>query len=336
MNKNTLLLSSLLLCPAVFAQSSDVVTLDLTKATTELTFNETSGEWNGTFDDDEEVIESQCFLFLHNSMGSYKTWWGFTASNSSDNSYKSNPITYQYSAMAAGGIVLNSDGTVKKDSYGAPEVSKDVPYIVSYASSSFARHPAQILFNDGKNYKPEGVYVNLNSYAYYSILLGDGFARAFTEGDKFTLVIHGVKDDESETTVEVPLASYTNGDLTAARGWKYVDLTSLGEVNEIYFSMNSTDKGTYGVNTPTYFCLDKLSVRPADNGGISQISGDGCEIRYDRESKTVHVAGSDFTGVYNSLGQCVRRSEQSSFSIEDLPAGVYIVKSRGSHLKITK
>ena len=42
--------------------------------------------------------------------------------------------------------------------------------------------------------------------------------------------------------------------------WKKVDLTSLGKVKKIVFTMSSTDSGQWGINTPTYFCLDQLKV----------------------------------------------------------------------------
>jgi len=333
-----ILLSFIMSAAALAASAAgDVITLDLTKSTTKLEFDKNNGAWTATFDDDMESIDSQVFSFVHNSMGAYKTWWGFTASNSVDNARKDDTLTYQFSNMALGGIALNEDGTVKTDKYGAPVSSADVPYIVAYASSSFAKHPASVVFSDGKNYKAVGVYVNLNSYAYYSIECGDSFARAFTNGDKFTLTIHGVAPDETEKTVEVNLASYTNGDLSITRGWKYVDLSSLGVVNEIYFSLKSTDSGTYGDNTPSYFCLDKLMVSPAAESGVNAIiDGSAAKISYDRSSKMVNVTGADFAAVYDTAGNMVMSSEESSFSISTLSAGIYVVKAGNSKLKIAK
>lgn len=59
--------------------SSNVITLDLTKAATDLRFNEENGAWEGTYDDEEVTIDSQCFTFIHSSISDYATWWGFTA-----------------------------------------------------------------------------------------------------------------------------------------------------------------------------------------------------------------------------------------------------------------
>ncbi len=316
---------------------SDVIVLDLSKSTTPLEFNSETGAWTGTYDDDEESITSQCFSFVHNSMSSWSTWWGFTASNSADNSFRENFITYQFSNMAEGGIALNDDGSVKLNDFGAPVVSKEMPYLVAFYSPYMAARPVDMTFTDGKSYEAVGVYVNLNSYSYFSVQDGDGYARAFTNGDKFTLTIHGVAADESEKEIAVELASYDNGNLTINRGWRYVDLTSLGEVNEIYFTMKSTDSGTYGDNTAEYFCLDKLMVKPVETSGVADLNAAGGNIiSYDRATKTVTVDGADFAMVYDVTGRQVMSTEAQQFSIDRLPAGVYVVRAASSSLKIAK
>lgn len=319
-----------------FAAEPGITILDLTKSTTPLEFNAETGAWDGTYNDDAESIDSQCFSFVHNSMGEYKTWWGFTASISADNSKRADFVTYQFSNMAKGGIVLNEDGTVKTDDNGAPVTDASVPYLVSYCSSMMARRPAEMAFADGKTYEPQSVYVNLSSYPYYSIEDGDAFARAFNNGDKFTLTIHGVKPDETESTVEVTMASYTNGDLTINRGWKLVDLTSMGEVNELYFSMKSTDSGIYGDNTPDYFCMDKLCVKESDQSIVAAVRAADARIKYDRDTNEVSVAGAGYAKVYDSTGVSVMSTEAPLFSISHLPAGVYIIRAGGSSIKIAK
>ena len=314
-----------------------ITMLDLSKATTKLEFDANTGAWNGTYDDDAESIESQCFSFVHSSMSDYMTWWGFTASTSADNSQRDNYITYQFSNMDEGGIALNEDGSVKLDDFGAPVVSAEMPYLVAYYSSYMSARPVDMTFNDGKTYQPVGVYVNLNSYTYYTIENGDAYARAFTNGDSFTLTVHGVTPDEKENTLTVELASYKNGDLTINRGWRYIDLSELGEVNELYFTVKSTDSGAYGDNTPGYFCLDKLSVREAETTGLRNLNTDGSAvITYDRCSKMLTISGQDFAAVYDVSGRKVLATDSPRFSIESLPAGVYIVRAGSSSLKITK
>lgn len=322
--------------PCAYAAEQTPIILDLSKSTTELTFDAENGSWTGTYDDDAEAIESQCFLFMHSAISDWKTWWGFTASNSADNRQPQNTLEHQWSNMAEGGILLNEDGTVKLDDFGAPAVSAEMPYLVAFYSPYMSARPVDMVFNDGQLYDPQGVYVNLNSYTFYSVLLGDGYARAFTNNDDFTLTIHGVAADESEKTVDVSLASCSNGDLSTARGWKYVDLSPLGTVNELYFTLSTTDTGAYGANTPQYFCLDKLSVVPAETTAAALTGADRASISYDQSSKTVSVIGADFAAVYDSLGAKVFQTGDPAFSIASLPAGVYVVKAGNSSIKIAR
>lgn len=316
---------------------TETIVLDLTKSTTKLAFDKENGAWTDTYNDDVESIESQCFSFMHNSMSDYNTWWGFTASNSANNDRQSNTIKFQFSNMAKGGIALNADGTVMTNSFGAPVVSDTIPYLVAFYSPYMSRRPVQITFTEGKKYEAVGVYVNLNSYAYYSIEYGDGFCRAFTNGDSFTLTFHGVNSDEEEKTVDVSLASYTNGDLTINRGWKYVDLSSLGAVNEIYCTMKSTDSGAYGDNTPSYFCLDKLMVKTTPSSAITAIRvDDTTSIDYNADTQCVNIIGAANAVVYDMLGNMVMHSNQSQFDISELASGIYIICANNKTLKIVK
>ena len=84
----------------------------------------------------------------------------------------------------------------------------------------------------------------------------DGFAKKFTEEDWFQLYLIGWKDGAVTDTVTVDLAA--EGMLLFT--WKTIDLTALGEVERIELSMNSTDVGAYGMNTPAYCCFDNLKM----------------------------------------------------------------------------
>lgn len=319
-----------------FAADQSPIILDLSKATTDLTFNAENGSWTGTYDDDAEAIDSQCFSFLHSAIAEWQTWWGFTASNSAEDSKPLNTLDHQWSNMAEGGILLNEDGTVKLNDFGAPVTSSDMPYLVGFYSPYMSARPVDMVFTDGQSYDPLSVYINLNSYTFYSVLLGDGYARAFSNSDQLTLTIHGVAADETEKTVDVSLASCSNGDLTIARGWKLVDLSSLGTVNELYFTMTTTDSGDYGANTPLYFCLDKLCVKPSEGSAAEMTPAESASISYDRASKTVSISDADFAAVYDTIGAKVMQSDSRSFSVAALPAGVYVVKAGNSSIKIAR
>ncbi len=54
-------------------------------------------------------------------------------------------------------------------------------------------------------------------------------------------------------------------------GWQRIDLTSLGMVSSLSFSMDSSDKGDFGINTPTYFALDDLTVTAVPEPGTAAL-----------------------------------------------------------------
>lgn len=120
---------------------------------------------------------------------------------------------------------------------------------------------AEISFKDGKAYNPKEVYVTNSTYAYLAIKNHDDGNGAYsikewTKDDKFTLTISGFNGNEKTGTIEFLLAD----GLDVVNTWQQVDLSKLGKVSMIQFSLSSTDTGVYGMNTPAYFCLDQLKV----------------------------------------------------------------------------
>ena len=102
----------------------------------------------------------------------------------------------------------------------------------------------------------KGAYITNNVYAYNSMKNGDQIAgEPFKEGDWFLLTIGGaLEGKEVNTTVEFYLAQGTN----IVTDWTYVDLSQLGKIDELHFSMSGSRTGDYGLNTPSYFCIDNL------------------------------------------------------------------------------
>lgn len=334
MNKIYTILASLLF-GGIASLSAATHTLDLTKSTTPLSFDENTGAWTENFNDAATVIDSQIFSFVHGAIADMGCWWGFTASNSADNSLRADTYTYQFSNMAAGGIEIGDDGMVKLNENGSPVVSAAAPYLVAYYGSYFAKRPVDLTFKDGKSYCPVGVYVNQTSYPYYVIEQGDGFCRAFADGDKYTLTIHGVAADNTEKSIEVNLATFENGDLTITRGWKYVDLTSLGAVNEIYFTMSTTDVGDWGDNTPEYFAMAALTVKD-DDSSVATVPAAIPGFRYCREESKVYFDAEQFATLCDAAGGLLLTSDSGVMDLASLPAGIYVVRSGNASLKIAR
>lgn len=137
-------------------------------------------------------------------------------------------------------------------------------FAVSFCPT-FGESGAYIYYQDETSTcAPEYAYITNNTYAVLSMENGDGFAKKFSYEDQdwFKLTITGV-DTAGETTgeVEVYLADFRTADAGGIlKEWTKVDLTPLGTVSRINFTMSSSDGSGMWMNTPAYFCIDNLAV----------------------------------------------------------------------------
>ena len=57
------------------------------------------------------------------------------------------------------------------------------------------------------------------------------------------------------------LADFRDGKSEIVKDWQYCDLSALGQVSKVSFTLTSSDNGDYGMNTPAYFCLDQFGAK---------------------------------------------------------------------------
>ena len=67
--------------------------------------------------------------------------------------------------------------------------------------------------------------------------------------------------------------------------------------------MESSDTGDYGINTPTYFCLDKLTVS-TEPSSVEESVAAQMKVYYDRSNGAVRVESAQLVeaAVYNMSG----------------------------------
>ena len=122
---------------------------------------------------------------------------------------------------------------------------------------------------------PISLDVTNTTYAALSMLLGDAFAKRFgddplTAGivetnfpDYFKLTIGGqtTTGQPVGTSLDVYLADYrfaNDADDFVLDTWETVDLTGLAGAATLTFTLESSDVGQFGMNTPGYFAVDNL------------------------------------------------------------------------------
>lgn len=108
----------------------------------------------------------------------------------------------------------------------------------------------------GRTFIPVSVRVTNTSYAYWVMKNGSAFSEPFDSQDYLYLDIYAVKDGKAVLGYSFPLAE--NGSIVNT--WQQIDLSTFGEVQQIYFTMRSSDTGDWGMNTPAYFAIDNLQM----------------------------------------------------------------------------
>lgn len=155
--------------------------------------------------------------------------------------------------FAEGGTVISNyiDANVAEHNTYTYQLS--VP--ASNGSTNFAvvYTTATISFKDGKARQIKSMDICPTTYVLSTIAYGTSTAKALTEeGSYLTLVI---TTDKGQTQ-KVDLAR--NGNIL--RTWKRIDLSGLGEVKSLTFTMEGSDNNSWGLNTPTYFAFDNVVV----------------------------------------------------------------------------
>lgn len=193
--------------------------------------------WNG--EDGSGSFVSNGIQFSNNYNTDWLSWDGFAYANITNTAAKG--FDAQYNAIAGGG----AEGS---------EI-----YAVAYVSAFAGTLPTITLETEQII---TGAYFTNNNYAYYSMSDGDDFAKKFTASDWFKLTITGLDAAGAETgMVEFKLADGTR----IVNEWTWVDLSSLGRVKQVAFSLSSTDNGDWGMNTPSYFCMDGFNKAEKDD-----------------------------------------------------------------------
>ena len=234
---------------------AELITMDLSTATdlkgNPITYSQSYGEayydltdvWNQTYNDADScrhiLVNDGVFRLSHlPSEISYGglSWEGFTLSTISQDTAN------VFGCVANGG--LRGVAT---------------PYVIGYYSewvSASQGYSSNIIDFNGEYY-PEYVYICQNSNTMEGITNGVFNSRPFTQTDTLTLTIQALDSTMQPTAT---ILYYLAVDGQKNNGWVKVPLIALGKTSCLSFSMQTTDIGDFGSNTPLYFALDGLTI----------------------------------------------------------------------------
>ena len=231
MRKNLLLILSLFATTLAFAQEP---------ATFEDVPLGSGGIWQPPTGENE--MPSGGWLFSNSTQYGY--WGGFTASNRTDLSQTG--LDAQYTAATGCGY----DGSTQ--------------YAVAYTMGV----QTDVYATDGQMHTVTGCYVTNNLWTYQDILQG-GYGEPPYGGptgndpDWFKVTATG-KNANGQTvgTLDFYLADFrfaNNEEDYVLNTWEWFDLSPLGDVATISFSLSSSRGSGYNMITPAYFCMDNFN-----------------------------------------------------------------------------
>lgn len=249
----------------------------------------------------------------------FESWSGFAISTMRDTTTAG--FTNQYSSRAGSGV--NNSRT----------------YAVGYIDYLTGR--SNIVFNSRKQVNT--LYINNSTYAYLSMKNGDAVAKKFggstgNDPDFFLLEIEAYRNGQVSQTKELYLADYrfaNNANDYIQKEWQMLDFEGI-EADSLLFKLSSSDNGSFGMNTPAYFCIDQISLSDVGVSTKTKLADIGISVYPNPAKSHVNIKSSnrqnlDVT-ITNSLGQVVEVTVENAgigtkrIATQHLAPGVYMLK----------
>lgn len=185
-----------------------------------------------------------------------------------------------------------------------------------------------------------GLWVTNSTYAYYSMRDGDAFAKKFggpsgQDPDFFRVTFRarhaGVAGTDS---VNVYLADFrpSNSALdTILDGWHWVDLSVLGPADSIVLTLESSDVGSFGMNTPAYVCIDRVTTA-GETSSLAHTHPSSLEMYPNPSRGWVRIPQAvqgENVWIHDMLGRLVYASAVDAAQVLDLtplPEGTFLVR----------
>jgi len=183
--------------------------------------------------------------------------------------------------------------------------------------------------------------ISNSTYAYNSMKFGDFVGKKFSAADKdsFILIITGFSGSQKQFSKRVSLADYRFTDTNKnfmLDTWQIVKFNQNETADSLAFTLESSDNGQFGMNTPAFFVMDNVTVAEFI-GSVNKIATQVVRsypnpamhsIQFEIPSSQTNVLIFQSNGIL-----CKQTQIQSSFesvNIDDLSAGLYVVKMQNA------
>lgn len=202
----------------------------------------TGGYYNGS---DLSGGFSSGNLFFRNRFDTqFSSWSGFAVSDRNDTLTAG--FSNQYSCYAGSG----SGGSAR---FG-------LAYIFG---------PAVMKTGTGVPFRITSFRYSNTTYAALSMKNGDAFCKKFggpggNDPDFFGIRVYNHYQGQVNDSTDVYLADYRFADNTQdyiVKAWRTASLNFSTPADSLSFILQSSDNGTFGMNTPAYFCIDNVEYQ---------------------------------------------------------------------------
>jgi hypothetical protein len=283
----------------------------------ELTFEtfalDSNGFWNGSRNEGGFLMQNVYFENQYNT--DWNSWSGWSVSNHKDT----------FTADFGNGYsVISGKGYDKGNQY----------------LTFYDRGAVRLPYNRGISTVDLGfgLMVNNSTYAYHSMKRGDAFSKKFggkdgKDKDYFMLTIKGM-DIEGDIvgTIDFYLADFRFDDDKKdyiIRDWTLMDVSNLvlNQAIRLEFSLSSSDTGTFGMNTPAFFCMDQF-LKPLSDLKAKTVMPPSVKV-YPNPAGSQVYTGLDGRGtveIMDAAGKTMAAGEvdlSAALDISYLPSGIY-------------
>jgi len=194
----------------------------------------------------------------------------------------------------------------------------------------------------GQNCAVAGFYITNTTIAYRSMQNGDFAAKKFggvtgNDPDFFRIDVTGwIGGNPIADTVQFYLADFrdtNNANDYIVNDWRWVNTISLGVVDSLTYNLVSSDNGSFGMNTPAYFCIDDLEAGPVGTQNI--VRNNDMSIYpipandfITLENKTAKILKAAIMNVNGQLliSTSVANYERKQMNLQHLAKGTYFVQ----------
>lgn len=284
--------------------------------------------WNGS--DLSGGFTSGSLFFPNGYNPDWGTWEKWAYSSMADDSTAG--YLNQFSAITAAGFdPLNSGGST----YGVAWVPFD------WADNENIPISINVVGNEPRMI--DGFYVTNSTYAALAMENGDAVSKKFggasgNDPDYFKLIIFGYRNGVITQSIDFYLADYRfedNEQDYIVKTWEWVDTQDLGMVDSLMFTLESSDVGAFGMNTPAYFCVDHITVYPEYINNVKTMDKTAELIVFPNPATNfIEVRTAGFSSgnieIYELSGRLVRKivdaEAEQLIDVSNLKNGMYLIK----------